>query len=59
MSQELPPGNKRQRNVGALSAELLGHLLPKAGFEPATSRLSGEVTLVFTTGENLSDHLLT
>ncbi len=26
--------------------------IPVAGFEPATTRLTGEVTLVFTTGRN-------
>jgi len=28
-------------------------MIPVAGFEPATSRVTGEVTLIFTTGPKL------
>jgi hypothetical protein len=37
------------KGIGALSTELHG-MVPVAGFEPASSRLTGEVTFVFTTG---------
>ena len=30
-------------------------VIPAAGFEPATTRLQGEVTLVLTTGRNVFD----
>src|SRR5258708_568834 len=44
------PGNQRFRHIGALSTELRQHKLA-AGIEPATSRLKGEVTQIFTTGK--------
>src|SRR6476646_433183 len=34
--------------IGALSTELRRHIHPAAGIEPATSRVTGEVTHVFT-----------
>ena len=39
--------------LGALPLSYTG-VNPAAGFEPATSRLQGEVTVVFTTGQTLS-----
>ena len=41
-------GNKREQNVGALPTELqmLAHL---EGIEPSTSRLRGEVTVLYAT----------
>ncbi len=37
---------------GALPLSYAG-IIPAAGFEPATSRLTGEVTVIFTTGRNV------
>ena len=47
--EQKQPGNRRQRTLGALPLSYTG-TIPVTGFEPATSRLTGEVTLVFTTG---------
>ena len=47
------PGNRRNRNVGALPTELRAVSDP-AGLEPATTRLRGEVSDLYTTGETVS-----
>ena len=49
-TQVFRPGNKRP-GVGALPLSYTG-VNPAAGFEPATSRVQGEVTVVFTTGRD-------
>jgi hypothetical protein len=54
--QVMQPGNRRQRYVGALPLSYTG-VIPAAGLEPATTRLGGEVTLVFTTGRKFSGAL--
>jgi hypothetical protein len=45
-------GESSDDGISALSAEL-HDLAMMAGFEPATSRFTGEVTVVFCTGECL------
>ena len=44
-------GEQMTRDIRCSTTELHGPI-PVAGFEPATSRVSSEVTLVFTTGRN-------
>ena len=40
-----------KERLGALPLSYAG-IIPAAGFEPATTRSIGEVTLIFTTGRN-------
>ena len=47
-SDEIVQGNKRDQYVRSSTAELR-RLAPTTGFEPATSRSSGEVTDLYTT----------
>jgi hypothetical protein len=50
---KLMAGEQTTTVRGALPLSYAG-IIPAAGFEPATSRLRGEVTVVFTTGRNIS-----
>ena len=50
---KLKAGEQTTTVRGALPLSYAG-IIPAAGFEPATSRLRGEVTVVFTTGRNIS-----